>query len=256
MLKVVVGVNDVTTSILPREDLTLCNDRGRVALQETLPNCNARGIQERTLGMAPGSVQILGDEVVESAMTAELLGSWALAPRGARWTLGTRRGPTNVLRVQAPLRSQKPRPPPSPLRVAMTRHMAHDAEAGGSGRPRSWETPATSGPESRTADPEGQPRLGGGAHSPPTKKKKTAPAPEGRPFVRLPWGFTAGPAKSSGTPSALGAGETEGATAVPPDANLPQCEEAPAPEDVAPYHRGEVGQPPIAPSPCMGGMQC
>ncbi|KAF0924495.1 hypothetical protein E2562_010142 [Oryza meyeriana var. granulata] len=112
MLKVVVGVNNVTTSILPREDLALCNDRGRVALQETLPKCNARGIQERTLGMAPRSVQILGDE--------------------------------------------------------------------------------------------------------------------------------AGPAKSSGAPSALGAGETEGATAAPLDANLPQCEEAPVPEDVTPYHQGEV----------------
>ncbi|KAF0901206.1 hypothetical protein E2562_038329 [Oryza meyeriana var. granulata] len=184
-----------------------------------------------------------GDEVVESVVTAELLGSQAPAPRGARWTPGTRRGPTNVLRVQGPLRSQKPRPPPSPPRVTMTRRMAHNAEAGGSGQPRSWETPATLGPESRTVDPEGQPRPGRGAHSPPTKKKKTVLAPEGRPF--------AGPAKSSGAPGALEARETEGATAAPPDANLSQCE-APAPEDVMPYHRGEVGQPPIPPPPLHG----
>ncbi|KAF0931036.1 hypothetical protein E2562_039545 [Oryza meyeriana var. granulata] len=61
MFRVVVGISDVATIILPREDLTLRNNRGRVALQETLPKCDAKGIQERTSGIAPRLVWILGD---------------------------------------------------------------------------------------------------------------------------------------------------------------------------------------------------
>ncbi|KAF0924939.1 hypothetical protein E2562_015009, partial [Oryza meyeriana var. granulata] len=44
MLRVVVGAGDITANSLPREDLALCNHPGRVALQETLPRCNAKEI--------------------------------------------------------------------------------------------------------------------------------------------------------------------------------------------------------------------
>ncbi|KAF0934141.1 hypothetical protein E2562_022827 [Oryza meyeriana var. granulata] len=44
MLRVVVSIGNVTTSTLPREDLALYNNPRRVALQETLPRCNAKEI--------------------------------------------------------------------------------------------------------------------------------------------------------------------------------------------------------------------
>ncbi|KAF0892968.1 hypothetical protein E2562_021274 [Oryza meyeriana var. granulata] len=111
----------------------------------------------------------------------------------------------------------------------MTWSMAHDTEAGGSSWPRSHEAPAISGPEMRMAGPEVRSRPGkGGARNPPMKKKKTAPVPEGCPFVHSQWGFTgprprqpkkAGRAQSPGASSALRAGATEGATAALPEAN-------------------------------------
>ncbi|KAF0928214.1 hypothetical protein E2562_038456 [Oryza meyeriana var. granulata] len=61
MLRMVVGVNDIAASILPREDLALCSNRGRMVLQETLPKCDIREIQEHAPGMAPGSMQIPRD---------------------------------------------------------------------------------------------------------------------------------------------------------------------------------------------------
>ncbi|KAF0900657.1 hypothetical protein E2562_033878 [Oryza meyeriana var. granulata] len=60
-LRLVVCASDIAASILPREDLALCSDQGRVVLQETLPKCNATGVQERAPGMAPAPMQILRD---------------------------------------------------------------------------------------------------------------------------------------------------------------------------------------------------
>ncbi|KAF0897378.1 hypothetical protein E2562_036554 [Oryza meyeriana var. granulata] len=74
---------------MPREDLELCNDPRRVALQATLPKCNAKGILERVSEMAPGP----WTTTMGFAVTAELLG-----PRGpALCTTGTQGGQGNTL---------------------------------------------------------------------------------------------------------------------------------------------------------------
>ncbi|KAF0926144.1 hypothetical protein E2562_021845 [Oryza meyeriana var. granulata] len=135
MLKVVVSVSDVATSILPREDLALCNDRGRVALQETLPKCDARGIQERASGMVPRSVRIPGDgddEACQDSGVAQASGASTEESVVNPWdSKRTSKRP----QIPSPPRSQKPHPPPSPPQVSTPRRLAHDTEAGGSSRP-------------------------------------------------------------------------------------------------------------------------
>ncbi|KAF0922591.1 hypothetical protein E2562_039504 [Oryza meyeriana var. granulata] len=60
MLRVVIGSGNVPASELPREDLVLCNDLGKLALQAILPMCDTKGIFERMSRRALGSVCILG----------------------------------------------------------------------------------------------------------------------------------------------------------------------------------------------------
>ncbi|KAF0888750.1 hypothetical protein E2562_017600 [Oryza meyeriana var. granulata] len=62
MLRVVIDSGDIATRELPREDLALHNDPGRVTLQVILPKCDAKGILERASGMALGPIRIPGDD--------------------------------------------------------------------------------------------------------------------------------------------------------------------------------------------------
>ncbi|KAF0909911.1 hypothetical protein E2562_001175 [Oryza meyeriana var. granulata] len=60
MLRVVVGSGNVFASELPREDLVLCDDPGRVALHGILPKCDAMGILEHASRRAPRPMRISG----------------------------------------------------------------------------------------------------------------------------------------------------------------------------------------------------
>ncbi|KAF0917304.1 hypothetical protein E2562_017480 [Oryza meyeriana var. granulata] len=62
MPRVVIGSSDVPASELPKEDLALCNDPGRTALQVILTKYDAKGILEHVSGRALGPVRILGDD--------------------------------------------------------------------------------------------------------------------------------------------------------------------------------------------------
>ncbi|KAF0928386.1 hypothetical protein E2562_003204 [Oryza meyeriana var. granulata] len=128
MLRVVIGSNNIPASELPREDLVLCNDIGRVALQAILPKYDAKGILERAFGMTPRPEQILGDDGdgvhqdsgAARALVAGVAGG-AVDPRDSR-------------RVGKLLRSLSP-PEVAPT-MAMPQCMEHDAEASGSSWPR------------------------------------------------------------------------------------------------------------------------
>ena len=58
LLKVVTSVDDLTRVVLPREELALCADLGRVALQATLPEFDAKGLVERPGRQNPRTIQI------------------------------------------------------------------------------------------------------------------------------------------------------------------------------------------------------
>ncbi|KAF0896385.1 hypothetical protein E2562_021915 [Oryza meyeriana var. granulata] len=66
MLRVVIGSGDIPASGLPREDLALCIDSGRVALQAILPKCDSKGILEHVYGRAPRLVRLPGDDGEEA----------------------------------------------------------------------------------------------------------------------------------------------------------------------------------------------
>ncbi|KAF0928476.1 hypothetical protein E2562_004118 [Oryza meyeriana var. granulata] len=77
MLRVVIGSGDVTASDLPRVDLALCNNLGRVAQQAVLLKCDAKGILEHVSGRDPGLVRILGVDGEEARQDSDA----AQAPR-------------------------------------------------------------------------------------------------------------------------------------------------------------------------------
>ena len=56
----VTGVEDLTRAVLPREQLALCADPGRVALQAMLPKFEAQGLVDRPGRRNPETIQILG----------------------------------------------------------------------------------------------------------------------------------------------------------------------------------------------------
>ncbi|KAF0912230.1 hypothetical protein E2562_013183 [Oryza meyeriana var. granulata] len=114
MLRVVIGSGNIPASKLPRKDLALCNDQGRVAQQAIVPKCDARGILERMSGRAPGLVRILGDDGDEAPRDS----SAARAPKAGA-TGGTvdpwdSRTASNHPQSPSPLKSYHPRSPPLP----------------------------------------------------------------------------------------------------------------------------------------------
>ncbi|KAF0914526.1 hypothetical protein E2562_029422 [Oryza meyeriana var. granulata] len=98
MLRVVLGSGDVSASELPREDLALCDDPGRVARQVILPKCDTRGILEHTSEGAPGPVRIPWVDIEE----AHQEGSAARA-LGAGTTGGATDPPGLKVEMQLPL---------------------------------------------------------------------------------------------------------------------------------------------------------
>ncbi|XP_062203759.1 putative disease resistance protein RGA1 [Phragmites australis] len=60
LLRVVTDVEDLTRAALPQEQLALCADPSRVALQATLPEFDAQGLVDRLGRRNPGTIQIPG----------------------------------------------------------------------------------------------------------------------------------------------------------------------------------------------------
>ena len=58
LLKVVTGVDDLAQAVLPREELALCTNPGRAALQVSMPKFNAQGLVDRPGRRNPGTIQI------------------------------------------------------------------------------------------------------------------------------------------------------------------------------------------------------
>ncbi|KAF0904071.1 hypothetical protein E2562_031749 [Oryza meyeriana var. granulata] len=118
LLRVVIGSGDVPTSELPREDLALCNDPVRVALQAIVPKCDAKDILERTSGMAPGTMRILGnngDGACRDGEATQAPGTGSTG--GATYPWDSRRAGKRP-QSPSPPKSHNPRRPPSPPRIA------------------------------------------------------------------------------------------------------------------------------------------
>ncbi|KAF0896733.1 hypothetical protein E2562_027260 [Oryza meyeriana var. granulata] len=186
------GSGNVTANELPREDLALCDDPGRVARQAVLPKCDTKGILEHASGMDPWPIcisRVNGEEARQDGGAARAPG--AGAAWGATDPWDTRRA-GKCPRSPSPLKSCCPNPPPSPPRVAAPQRMVHDTEASRLSQPRDGKALGVQEPGAGGAGPEARPVLGeGNAHSPLARKKaKTTPTSERCPFEGLPWGFT------------------------------------------------------------------
>ncbi|KAF0921481.1 hypothetical protein E2562_007019 [Oryza meyeriana var. granulata] len=131
MLRVVIGSGNIPASELPRKDLALWNDSGRVALQAILPKCDAKGILDRASGRAPGLVWILED--VDYGARRYRGAAQAPGAGAAGGTVDPQDSRRVGMRPRSPsaLKSHQPWPPPLPPQVAVPQRMAHDAKASG-----------------------------------------------------------------------------------------------------------------------------
>ncbi|XP_062178681.1 uncharacterized protein LOC133883382 [Phragmites australis] len=88
VLRVVTYIEDLTRAVLPQEELALCADSGRVALQATLPEFDAQGLVERPGRRNPGTIQIPGvDEEAGSRQQTSDRDTAGGRPRPAAGTL-------------------------------------------------------------------------------------------------------------------------------------------------------------------------
>ncbi|KAF0904706.1 hypothetical protein E2562_036171 [Oryza meyeriana var. granulata] len=110
MMRVLIGSGNVSANELPREDLALCDDPGRVALQAILPKCNVKDILECESGRATGPVRIPRVNGDEAHQDGDVAGG-APDPRDSR-RAGKR--PQSL----SPPKSHHPRSSPSLPRVA------------------------------------------------------------------------------------------------------------------------------------------
>ncbi|KAF0936120.1 hypothetical protein E2562_038806 [Oryza meyeriana var. granulata] len=97
MLMMVIGFDEVSANELPREDLTLCDDPGRVALQAILPKCDAKGILKHASGRALGPMRILGVDDDEACQDSGVARAQGPALEGVLPTPGTREGQASAL---------------------------------------------------------------------------------------------------------------------------------------------------------------
>ncbi|XP_062217721.1 uncharacterized protein LOC133917919 [Phragmites australis] len=268
LLKVVTGIDDLARAILPREELALCADKGRAALQASMPEFDAQGLVDHPGRRNPGTIQI--PRVDEEAGRRQQVGGRDTG--GSRQQVGDRdaagsrptaqrdKGKRPQTYVPQPSSSSSP----SPLQQRSAAGGATEggwggqssgAESGMEARSKAWEPEGQGPADGATAGartdqpPEAGSKAAAGAGSqrpegqnPPPKRRKAEPGPKPQgPGFKIPesrW-LPKDPAGGQRQPE-----EPRPAPAPGPSAPIPELSVPKGPEPralVSPELRAPVG---------------